>query len=686
MNNKIGMEKNGICFWGLPAVVYTKGSISHAINETNEDVEVSVEQKAEDDALFIRLSAKNIGDEAIYVDSVSPLIINELSFPVPSADWHVFLDGRHKNDLPAVCCLGEEDSLSDALSALTETGEFEGAETADGAMTLKSDRLLQIYAQDACLTASFRSAENCFFRMELTLKEDRRFSGLRFMCNWNAMLKPGQTAKSEWLCLDTAKDSIGAINRFAESYAAKKKKAPVLYSTWYYYGMDITPETICENLEEIERQKLSFDVFQLDDGWEGSYGNWEPNLKFPRGMKEIADRIRSAGMTAGIWTCPFTVHLNAPMAKAHPEWFLKRKDGEYFYFKANNRQNYILDVTHPEVIQYVEDLYRKLTNEWGYTYHKLDFTRCAILYPDAAFYNPEKPPVRAYKEAMEAVRRGIGEDSYLLVCGGLYDPLIGIADGQRTGSDVLSMWKYDGNLRLPYTVRQNILRYYMNEWWHNDADSLMVRRNTLLRSENLLALGTLTDTEAQTFTANQYIGGGLVGITERLAEVDEDRLALLKHITPIVETKVEPLSLYGNGRFISDMVVYIKEKGYITLCHINWTDEPENFKIELTDRIAPKNSEYVVAEFFGGKVLKNVKKGAVLEFGPVPPHGVEIIKIAEQKLPMVVGGTGHFSMGGEVDSITENPDKTVTVKTYVSETFPVSYKVLTENGIVYTEV
>ena len=68
---------------------------------------------------------------------------------------------------------------------------------------------------------------------------------------------------------------------------------------------------------------------------------------------------------------------------------------------------------------------------------------------------------------MEAVRRGIGSDSYLLVCGGLYDACIGIADAQRTGSDVLSMWKKDDEKdgkTVPYTVKQNLLRWYMGEW------------------------------------------------------------------------------------------------------------------------------------------------------------------------------------------------------------------------------
>ena len=57
--------------------------------------------------------------------------------------------------------------------------------------------------------------------------------------------------------------------------------------------------------------------------------------------------------------------------------------------------------------------------------------------------------------------------------------MIGLVDGQRMGADVLSMWVSDINRdgkALPFTVKQNLLRYYMNQWWNNDPDALMVRR------------------------------------------------------------------------------------------------------------------------------------------------------------------------------------------------------------------
>ena len=173
-------------------------------------------------------------------------------------------------------------------------------------------------------------------------------------------------------------------------------------------------------------------------------------------MRDLADEIRQAGMTPGIWTSPFVAHETATVWQQHPEWRLCGTDGNPVLFPMNDTVYHVLDITYPQVPSYIEELYRRLTKDWGYVYHKLDFTRAPVFYEDAAFSDPSVALPAAYRRAMEAVRRGIGEDSYLLICGGLYDAAIGIADAQRTGSDILSMWSSDINRdgkTVPYTPK-----------------------------------------------------------------------------------------------------------------------------------------------------------------------------------------------------------------------------------------
>jgi hypothetical protein len=109
---------------------------------------------------------------------------------------------------------------------------------------------------------------------------------------------------------------------------------------------------------------------------------------------------------------------------------------------------------------------------------------------------------------MEAIMRRVGNDAYISVCGGHYGGSIGIADSQRSGSDVVSFWDPD---EIP-KYRQNMLRTWMSRLWHVNPDAMMVRRNEKSEfkgSHARLSLGLFTDSEAEVNALNQYIGGGL---------------------------------------------------------------------------------------------------------------------------------------------------------------------------------
>ena len=86
----------------------------------------------------------------------------------------------------------------------------------------------------------------------------------------------------------------------------------------------------------------------------------------------------------------------------HPEWLLHRRNGERVIFPMGPQRSFVLDPTHPEVLDFLERLYHRLTHEWGFTYHKLDFTR-AIGEPDVLFYDRTKNRAEAYRAAFEAI-------------------------------------------------------------------------------------------------------------------------------------------------------------------------------------------------------------------------------------------------------------------------------------------
>jgi len=246
------------------------------------------------------------------------------------------------------------------------------------------------------------------------------------------------------------------------------------------------------------------------------------------------------------------------------------------------------------------------------------------------------------------------------MCGGLYDPLIGIVDAQRVGTDVLSMWSSNidnGGKTAPYTIKQNLLRYYMNAWWNNDPDALMVRKNEVMERELRLTYGLLKDEEVKTSTLNQFLGGGLVCSTEPLKTIDDERLYQIKHIIPTFPMTVIPRDIFCKNRYPSVVDIALGEPVYHSVGIINWDDDnsiPAEITIDenLLGNFA-KNGEYVVCEFYSGQCCSNVKYGETVRLGSIAPHGCAVFKIEQIRpgKPYIVASDAHYSMGAEINTL-----------------------------------
>jgi len=275
-----------------------------------------------------------------------------------------------------------------------------------------------------------------------------------------------------------------------------------------------------------------------------------------------------------------------------------------------------------------------------------------VIYENAAHHDQHITLAQAYHQAVSAIRRGMGEDSYFLMCGGLYDPIIGLVDAQRTSADVLSMWSSNinrGGKTAPYTIKQSLLRYYMNRWWNNDPDALMVRRNEVMERDLRLTYGLLTDDEVKTVTLNQFTGGGLVCTTEPLDKIDPDRLHRLQHILPPVPVCAEPVDLLSGERFPSTVRITFPKSPAVCLVLINWDDTlPRSVRIPL-DAALP-DGRYAVSDFFSGDFVLDAKPGDEIAFADIPPHSSALIKLEPlAEAPVVLSSDAHFSMGREFE-------------------------------------
>ncbi|MCM1165542.1 MAG: alpha-galactosidase [Lachnospiraceae bacterium] len=220
------------------------------------------------------------------------------------------------------------------------------------------------------------------------------------------------------------------------------------YSSWYNRYENITQSTIASDLEGCKTVMKRGDLFQIDDGWEPRVGDWlSPDpVKFPRDMRDIVSEIHSSGFSAGLWLAPFVCETNSALYRERPDWLLK-VNGKPWKCGGNWSGFYALDIDVPEVRGYLERVFDRVLNDWGFDLVKLDF-----LYGAAPFGTRDESRAGRMIRAMELLRKWCG-DKLILGCGVPVMPAFGLADYCRVSCDVGLDWDDKPFMRLFHRER-----------------------------------------------------------------------------------------------------------------------------------------------------------------------------------------------------------------------------------------
>lgn len=117
-------------------------------------------------------------------------------------------------------------------------------------------------------------------------------------------------------------------------------------------------------------EELGVDMFLLDDGWfankyprnndKAGLGDWEVNRsKLPDGIPYLVREAEKAGVKFGIWIEPEMVNPKSELYENHPDWVIRQEKRPEIYF----RNQLVLDLTNPEVQDFVFDVVDKLFTE-----------------------------------------------------------------------------------------------------------------------------------------------------------------------------------------------------------------------------------------------------------------------------------------------------------------------------------
>lgn len=212
------------------------------------------------------------------------------------------------------------------------------------------------------------------------------------------------------------------------------------YTSWYNYFGRITEDIILRDLSNLDRVKEYVNIFQVDDGYQPTVGDWLlPCEKFPNGMKYIADKIHEKGYKAGLWLAPFNAAKNSKLVAEHPDWLIRKPNGRPLIGSIAWGGAYTLDIYHTEARDYIKKVLGTVVNEWGFDMVKLDF-----LYSQCILPRNGKTRGTIMCEAMEFLRECIGDNKLLLGCGVPLGASFGYVDACRVGCDV--DLKYTGKI------------------------------------------------------------------------------------------------------------------------------------------------------------------------------------------------------------------------------------------------
>lgn len=157
----------------------------------------------------------------------------------------------------------------------------------------------------------------------------------------------------------------------------RDKERPILINSWEALYFDFNEEKLLALAKAAI--ELGIELFVLDDGWFGerendekSLGDWYPNRgKFPNGLKGVAKKIHQMGMQFGLWIEPEMVNKDSNLYRAHPEWVL----GEQGKRLSHSRNQYVLDFSKEEVVEYIYEQIHKVIRDVDADYIKWDMNR-----------------------------------------------------------------------------------------------------------------------------------------------------------------------------------------------------------------------------------------------------------------------------------------------------------------------
>ncbi len=485
---------------------------------------------------------------------------------------------------------------------------------------------------------------------------DDAFDLMRAACVYDPpiVVAPGERLASELFYIAVAEnDPFLALERFAAASAAANgaralpAALPHGWDPWSTgLGSDISEELLLQDLDALDARlkRYGWNHFAIDAGWQRMKGDWEPNEKFPHGMKWMADEIHRRGMTAAIWIDPFTVNVKAPLAAEHPEWLADPNPLGKFLLGDDER---ILDVTAPGAYACVRDLFQKIGNDWGYdAIVEADFVYHLLLaerYRDAS-----KTNVEVLRLGMQAIREGFGPAKFIMAV--TPQPINAMyAQGVRVGHDCAPLWRsgdLQGNWGCVETLTNAVRRYYVApSLYAPDQDCAFFGHDSTRARWRAADKPRLTREQSIAWLTGAALTGGVVKIGDRFSELTGDETAILSRLLPVPPKPARPIDLFQEAPpRIWALPVDCVIGTWLVVAVFNWDDTaPQTVSLDFRALGLDPNTYYAVFSFWQQQYHGTARGNLDVQS---PPACVRVYGFRPyEDRPLFLATDRHFTMG-----------------------------------------
>ncbi|MDC7288058.1 alpha-galactosidase [Blautia schinkii] len=237
----------------------------------------------------------------------------------------------------------------------------------------------QVYAMNFVYSGNFiAQAERTQFdsvRMVMGIHQEE-FS-------WN--LKPSDTFQAPEIVLTYSGEGLGQMTRnyhdFYRNHMIRSpylhKKRPILINNWEATYFDFDTEKLLSIAREAKA--CGIEMLVMDDGWFGernsddsSLGDWTVNeKKLQGGLRHLVEEVNAIGLDFGIWFEPEMISPNSELYRRHPEWAIQIPGRE----PTQSRSQLVLDLSRPEVLDYVYESVAVILRSANISYVKWDMNR-----------------------------------------------------------------------------------------------------------------------------------------------------------------------------------------------------------------------------------------------------------------------------------------------------------------------